>query len=50
MLSVFGGNVKDLGIWLKEERFPDGWQPKTLEAWGHSIAVSLVYQLTIIAY
>lgn len=40
MYSIFGGNVKDLRIWLAEGRFPDGWEPKNREALGHSIAVS----------
>lgn len=37
MYSIFGGDVKDLTIWLKEERFPDGWEPKCRWSYGHSI-------------
>jgi hypothetical protein len=37
--SVFGGDVQDLQVWLKEERLPDGWEPKNREALGHTIAV-----------
>jgi hypothetical protein len=40
MYSVFGGAVKDLRVWLGEERIPDGWEPKNREYAGHSIAVS----------
>lgn len=40
MYSIFGGDVKDLRVWLGEERFPDGWEPKNREALGHTIAVS----------
>ena len=39
MYSIFGGNVKDLRIWLAEGRFPDGWEPNNREALGHSIVV-----------
>jgi len=37
MYSIFGGDVKDLTVWLKEERFPDGWEPKCRWSYGHSI-------------
>jgi hypothetical protein len=40
MYSIFGGNVKDLRVWLAEERLLDGWEPKNREALGHTIAVS----------
>jgi hypothetical protein len=39
MYSIFGGDVKDLRVWLVEERFPDGWEPRNREAFGHTIAV-----------
>ena len=42
MYSIFGGNVKDLRVWLAEEQFPQGWEPKTRESLGHTIAVCLV--------
>ncbi|KAF7159628.1 hypothetical protein CNMCM5623_005008 [Aspergillus felis] len=37
MYSVFGGDVKDLRVWLAEERFPDQWEPRNREARGHTI-------------
>jgi hypothetical protein len=40
MYSIFGGDVRDLRIWLIEERFPDHWEPKNREAFGHTILVS----------
>lgn len=39
MYSIFGGNIKDLRVWLVEGRMPDGWEPKNREALGHTIAV-----------
>jgi hypothetical protein len=39
MYSIFGGDVKDLRVWLAEERLPDGWEPKNTEALGHTITV-----------
>jgi hypothetical protein len=39
MASIFGGDVKDLRVWLTEERLRDGWEPKNREALGHTIAV-----------
>jgi hypothetical protein len=39
MYSIFGGDVKDLRVWLAEGRFSDGWEPKNREALGHTIAV-----------
>ncbi|KAK7230146.1 hypothetical protein V2G26_002316 [Clonostachys chloroleuca] len=47
MYSIFGGNVKDLRIWLAEGRFPDGWEPKNREALGHSIAQAQITSLAI---
>lgn len=41
--SIFGGNVEDLRVFLTEERFPDGWEPRTREAFGHTITVSFFY-------
>lgn len=39
MYSIFGGDVNDMGVWLTEERLPDGWEPKNREALGHTIIV-----------
>ncbi|KAJ5622995.1 hypothetical protein N7490_011600 [Penicillium lividum] len=47
MYSVFGGNVKDLRVWLSEERFPEGWEPKNREALGHTIAQAQTTSLGI---
>jgi hypothetical protein len=38
--SIFGGNVDDLRVFLTEERFPEGWEPRTREAFGHTVTVS----------
>ncbi|KAG8876294.1 hypothetical protein FRB98_007379 [Tulasnella sp. 332] len=35
MWTTFGGKVDDLAIWLKEERFPDGWEPYCRYSLGH---------------
>ncbi|KAG9027067.1 hypothetical protein FRB95_008168 [Tulasnella sp. JGI-2019a] len=35
MWTTFGGKVDDLNIWLKEERFPDGWEPYCRYSYGH---------------
>jgi len=37
MTTIFGGNVEDLEIWLKEERLPEGWQPRIRDRFGHSM-------------
>jgi len=43
--SIFGGEVEDLRTFLKEERFPDGWEPKVRDAYGHTIAVRSILTL-----
>jgi hypothetical protein len=35
MNTTFGGKIADLAIWLKEERFPDGWEPYCRYSFGH---------------
>ncbi|KAJ6103508.1 hypothetical protein N7486_005935 [Penicillium sp. IBT 16267x] len=45
--SIFGGDVEDLRIWLNEERFPDGWEPRNREAHGLTIAQASAITLTI---
>ncbi|RLM00415.1 hypothetical protein CFD26_108536 [Aspergillus turcosus] len=47
MYSIFGGDVTDLRVWLIEERFPDQWEPKNREAFGHTIAQAMSTSLTI---
>jgi len=37
MTTIFGGYVDDLEIWLKEERLPEGWQPRIRDRFGHSM-------------
>jgi len=39
MTVIFGGRVKDLQVFLKEERFPEGWQPRKRDFFGLSMAV-----------
>ena len=41
MYSIFGGDIEALRVWLLDERFMDGWEPKNREALGHTIAVGL---------
>lgn len=38
MLTIFGGNVKDLTPMLKEERFSDKWEPRILDHYGLTMA------------
>ena len=38
MLTIFGGRVDDLEVVLKEERIPDGWEPRIREPWGLTFA------------
>ncbi|CEL00402.1 hypothetical protein ASPCAL00005 [Aspergillus calidoustus] len=45
--AVFGGDVKDLRVWLGEERFPAGWEPKNREALGYTIVQSQASTLLI---
>ncbi|KAH6983925.1 Chloroperoxidase [Ilyonectria destructans] len=47
MYSIFGGDVKNLRVWLAEGRFLDGWEPKTREALGHTIAQAQITSLAI---
>jgi hypothetical protein len=47
MSSIFGGDVKDLRVWLAEGRFSDGWEPKNREALGHTIAQAQITSLAI---
>lgn len=42
MWTTFGGKVADLEVWLKEERFPDGWEPACRYSFGHPMLVSIV--------
>ncbi|KAL5333993.1 Cloroperoxidase [Aspergillus crustosus] len=45
--SIFGGDVKDLRVWLSEERFPPGWEPKNREALGYTVVQSQSTALAI---
>ncbi|KAL2851639.1 hypothetical protein BJX68DRAFT_254671 [Aspergillus pseudodeflectus] len=47
IFAVFGGDVKDLRVWLGEERFPAGWEPKNREALGYTIVQSQAATLLI---
>ncbi|KAI9767716.1 MAG: hypothetical protein M1839_004351 [Geoglossum umbratile] len=47
MYSLFGGNVNDLRVWLAEERFPNGWEPRNREAFGHTITQAQITSLAI---
>ena len=34
LLTVFGGRVKDLEVFLEEERLPDGWESRIRAPYG----------------
>lgn len=38
MLTIFGGRKDDLDVMLKEERFPEGWQPRIRGKMGLTMA------------
>ncbi|KAG8944784.1 hypothetical protein FRC04_001522 [Tulasnella sp. 424] len=37
LYSLFDGDAEDLDVFLHEERFPDGWEPKVRWYGGHTI-------------
>ena len=37
MLTIFGGRIEDLEVILKEERLPEGWEPRVRNPWGLTI-------------
>jgi len=45
--GIFGGLVDDLKIWLKEERFPDGWEPKARYSHGYPMLFGDITSLVI---
>ncbi|GKZ34162.1 hypothetical protein AbraIFM66950_004346 [Aspergillus brasiliensis] len=47
MYSIFGGNIEALRVWLVDERFMDGWEPRNREALGHTIAQALATSLAV---
>jgi hypothetical protein len=38
MLAIFGGSVADLTPMLREERFPEEWEPRVLDRYGLTMA------------
>jgi len=46
LLLFFGGRVSDLEVFLKEERFPEGWEPSVRSPWGLTMAT---FQGTVLA-
>lgn len=38
MLKIFGGQVKDLQVILREERIPEGWKPRFRKPHGLALA------------
>lgn len=38
MLTIFEGSVADLKPMLKEERFPEHWEPRVLDRYGLTMA------------
>ena len=38
MLTIFGGAITDLTPMLKEERFPENWEPRVLDRYGLTMA------------
>ncbi|GKZ63241.1 hypothetical protein AnigIFM49718_011310 [Aspergillus niger] len=47
MYSIFGGDIEALRVWLVDERFMDGWEPRTREALGHTVAQALATSLAV---
>ncbi|KAH7322372.1 hypothetical protein B0I35DRAFT_406876 [Stachybotrys elegans] len=47
MCSILGDNSKDVRVWLTEERFPDGWEPRNRESLRPSIVVNSDSSLSI---
>jgi hypothetical protein len=45
MLVIFGGRVNDLRTFLKEERIPDGWEPRLRSRFGLTFAA---FNLTVL--
>ncbi|KAF7116919.1 hypothetical protein CNMCM5793_005549 [Aspergillus hiratsukae] len=45
--ALMYGDVKDLRVWLSEERFPDGWEPRNRGALGHTILQAMSMLLII---
>lgn len=39
LLSIFGGRVEDLRIFLLEERIPEGWEPRLRSRFGLTFAI-----------
>ncbi|PVG03977.1 Cloroperoxidase [Serendipita vermifera] len=37
MYDTFAGRVDDLKVWLTEERFPQGWQPRYNKRYGYTL-------------
>ncbi|KZW00705.1 putative chloroperoxidase [Exidia glandulosa HHB12029] len=37
LTDIFGGNVKDLGVILRQERLPEGWEPSNRSRFGITI-------------
>ncbi|KAF7313088.1 Heme-thiolate peroxidase [Mycena kentingensis (nom. inval.)] len=44
MLTIFGGRVADLKVMLREERFPEGWEPRVRSRMGLTF---LVFNMTV---
>ena len=38
LLKILGGKIKDLRVFLLEERIPDGWQPSVRHPMGLTMA------------
>ena len=38
LLTIFGGKIQDLRVFLTDERLPDGWQPRVLHPMGLTMA------------
>jgi len=47
MYDVFGGDTKDLRVWLVDERFPKNWEPKNKLYYGSTIINAQYYSWLI---
>ncbi|KIO33537.1 hypothetical protein M407DRAFT_231607 [Tulasnella calospora MUT 4182] len=47
LYSIFDGDAEDLKVFLEEERFPHGWEPKVRSAHGHPILFAQITTLMV---
>ncbi|KAG8921342.1 hypothetical protein FRC00_008785 [Tulasnella sp. 408] len=47
LYSIFDGDAEDLKVFLEEERFPHGWEPKVRSGLGHTILFAQITTLMV---